>query len=266
MLDFALIEQFQSKFVVGLLILIRVSGLFASGPFFKHSAIIPQVRIILTMFMAVLITSAYYEKQPTIEFHLWGITFLAIKEFMVGLALGFAANIVFFASRFAGGLVDAEMGFNTSMLFDRENATPSLIGEFKELITFMLFLLIDGHHYIVQGIFISFDALPLDSFVFTSSTIQVFIKLATVVLVLGIKMASPILIALFLTNLGLALLARVAPQTNVFILSFQLKVAVGLLVLTVTIPVFIMVSKFALYSIESTMMELLITLNPLRVP
>ena len=74
------------------------------------------------------------------------------------------------------------------------------------------------------------------------------------------------MIALFLTNLGLALLARVAPQTNVFVLSFQMKVMVGLIMLTVSLPAFVLISKNALSVVQGDFLDALISLNPMRVP
>jgi flagellar biosynthetic protein FliR len=100
----------------------------------------------------------------------------------------------------------------------------------------------------------------------TESTIKMLTTLAATVLIIGIKMSAPVLIALFLTNLGLVLLARVAPQTNVFALSFQLKVVIGLVVLAFSMPLFVMLAKNSLIMMESETMKLVMTLNPSKVP
>jgi flagellar biosynthetic protein FliR len=99
----------------------------------------------------------------------------------------------------------------------------------------------------------------------TNSSITLFTNMAISVLVLAIKMASPVLIALFLTNLSLALLARIAPQTNIFILSFQLKVSVGLIVLLISIPLFVYVSKIAMEGMQQELYRFILTLYPDRV-
>jgi len=129
----------------------------------------------------------------------------------------------------------------------------------------MVFLFINGHHYIFEGIFFSVKAIPLTKMAITSSTITVLMKMATTVFILGIKMASPVLISLFLTNLSLALLARVAPQTNIFVLSFQLKVAVGLLILIASVPLFVLLAKYSLASVQEQLYTFLMTLYPDRV-
>ena len=188
MLDSLTLLYLEGKFIIGLLILIRVSGLFVAGPFFKNSAIVPQVKIILSIFLAIMITSAFWQEQPTIELHLWNIVLLVIKEFMVGLILGFTANLPFVAARFAGGVIDMEMGYQTGALFDREATTPTLVGEFNELIVLMLFLIMNGHHYLIEGIYFSMKVLPLNSMVFTETTLNMLGGIAVSIFILAVKL------------------------------------------------------------------------------
>ncbi|MDQ1266668.1 MAG: flagellar biosynthesis protein FliR [Bacteroidota bacterium] len=265
MIDSDTISILSGKFIVGTLIFIRVLGLFASGPFFSNTNIIPPVKIGLAAILAIMMTSAFWTEQPVIDFHLWNLAMLAIKEFFTGVALGFGASIVMHAARFAGGIIDFDMGYQAATLFDMESQSPTLIGEVKYLAVLMLFFAIDGHHYVIQALFASIRAVPLTTFAVTESTLKLMIRLSTSVLLIGVKMAAPVIASLFLANLALALMARVAPQTNIFMLSFQVKIAVGLLVLLVSVPLFVMVAKFALQSLESDLMRVLLSLNPARV-
>lgn len=265
MLENTTIYLLMSKFLMGALIFIRILGFMASAPFFKNSAIIPQHKVIFSAIFAMIITTSYWTEQPVIDFHLWFLVLLVFKEFLVGIIIGFAANAVFFAARFAGGLIDLEMGYQTAVIFDQNQTTPTLIGEFQELIVLMIFLFLDGHLQLIEAAFASFRAIPVSTFEMSGSTVTLLLKFATTVLILGVKMAAPVLVALFCTNLALALLARVAPQTNIFILSFQMKVVVGLLILSVSMPVFIYLSKWALSNIQEETMRMILSLNPGRI-
>ena len=265
MVDDASIVYFMGKFIIGMLIFVRITGMLAAAPFFRSSAIPFQAKIMFAVIFAVIINSALWKEHPTIEFHLWYMAYLVFKEFFVGLIIGFAANGVFYAAKTAGGIVDMDMGFHTATVFDRNASSPTLIGQMKELATLMVFLFIGGHHYLIEGMFISLKAIPLTTGEISTSTLTLLIKMATTVLILAVKMASPVLISLFLTNLSLALLARVAPQTNIFILSFQLKVAVGLIVLLGSIPLFVLISKWALAGLQEELYTFLMTLYPGRV-
>lgn len=264
-LDSAILYILSGKFIVGLLIFIRISGLVTAAPFFRNSAIPAHIKVLLTVILAVSVTGAYWELQPTIEFHLWYLAMIGIKEFMVGAILGFAAQLVFFASRTAGGIIDLDMGYQTAVLFDQNSSSPTLVGEFYEIIVLMVFILLNGHHYLIEAIYASVLAVPLTTFEISGSTIDFLLRMATSVLVIAIKMAAPIIVALFLTNLSLTLLARVAPQTNIFVLSFQLKVAVGLIMLLVTAPLMVLAAKYGLMELQEQTYKLLLTLNPGRL-
>jgi flagellar biosynthetic protein FliR len=138
----------MGKFLVGLLIFIRITGIMTTAPLFRSSAIIPHVKIMISLILATIVTSALWKEHPTIEFHLWNLILIVFKEFFIGLMIGFFANSVFWAARMAGGLIDMDMGYQTATLFDRDNSTPSLVGEMKELMVLMIFLFINGHHYL----------------------------------------------------------------------------------------------------------------------
>lgn len=237
-----------------------------SAPFFKHSSIPVQVKVFFAVILAVMVNSVYWHEQPELDLSLLNMVLIVFKEFLVGTIIGLAGNLVFYAARFAGGVIDIEMGYQTAVLFDREQTTPTLIGNVKELAVLMIFLFLNGHHQLIEAFYASLRVVPLMSFEMTGSTVTLLIKFATSVLIVGVKMSAPILVALFLTNLALALLARVAPQTNIFILSFQLKVFVGLIILFLSVPLFIYLSKFALENMQRETMEMVLSLNPARVP
>ena len=253
------------KFVISLLIFVRISGMMAVAPFFSNSAIPMQLKMLFSMILSIIITTAFWKHQPVIDFDVWNLLLLVFKELLVGISIGFAANLVFWGASFAGGMIDFDMGFQAATLFNQEDSAPSLTGEFFGLATLMLFFIVNGHHYIIQSIFASIKAVPLTKMEFTDSTIKELARMATSVLMIGIKIASPIIIALFLTNLSLSLLARIAPQTNIFVLSFQIKVVVGMLTLIASTPLMIWVIKFFLDSMENELMRMIMSLNPGRV-
>jgi len=263
--DAETIQILMSKFIIGILIFIRITGMFVSAPLFKSMAIPPQVKVFLAILIAAVMTNYYWMDQPAIEFHLWYIAVLALKEFFLGAIIGFSANIVFNAARMAGGLIDFEMGFQAASIFDPTNTNPTLIGELKDLIALMLFLILNVHHQLIETIYASIRAVPLTTFEMTESSYILLIKFISTVFILAIKIAAPVLIALFCANLSLALLARVAPQTNIFIISFQVKVAVGLVMLAASVPMMVYVIKWALGNMQEQTMQMLMALYPPRI-
>lgn len=264
MLDSVTINQLSGKFIIGTLIFIRITAMFFIGPIFSHSSVQPTVKIGLSIIIAVMMTVAFGNEQPSIDMHLWILTGLAFKELLVGAALGFAMNMIFFAVRFAGGLLDFDIGFQTALLFDQNADVPTLIGELKNMIALMIFLGMNGHHFMIEAIFASIRAVPLAEFAVTESSITLLVRLVTTVTIIAIKLAAPVLLSLFIMNVSLALLSRVAPQLNIFVLSMQFKVIVGLIILFITIPLFLVVTKNAMSSFQSEAFSVVMALNPKR--
>ncbi len=252
------------KFLIGALLLIRIGGFVLTGPLFKSDAIPTQLKIILSVILATSLTAAFWKEQAPIDYHLWYLVLLILKEFTMGAIMGFAANTVFWAARFAGGMVDFNLGFQTSMLFSNQD-TPTLVGELKDMMVLMIFLAINGHHHLIEAIYLSVRAVPIGTFEISTSTIKMITDLITTVTILALKMSAPMMIAEFLTNLSLALLARVAPQTNIFMLSFQIKITVGLLVLAGGLSLFALLAKNSLSTMDNDLIKIIMSLNPIRV-
>lgn len=260
-LDGITLDVLQQRFVIGLLFFARVTALMQSGAFFNNPAIQPQIKIVLSALLAMLMTTSFGAEQPPIDVHLWTLVPLVFKEVLVGLILGFSSNILFYAVRFAGGITDFDMGFQTALLFNPDADVPTLVGEIQALAALMIFLILNGHHFLIESIYASVKAVPLTTFALGEHSITLLVRLLTMMLIIGMKISAPILVALFLTNLSLALLSRVAPQMNVFALSFQFKIIVGILVLMFSAPLLVIVVKNALTMFENDSMELLISLR-----
>ncbi|MCE5304233.1 MAG: flagellar biosynthetic protein FliR [Chloroherpetonaceae bacterium] len=262
MLDSATLNLLMGKFVISLLFFIRISSFLFIAPVFSNSGTMPQLKIILGLILTLIVTTTFWDIQPQIDYHLWNIALIALKELMVGFAIGFSAQLVFYAARFAGGLIDFDMGFHTSLLFDQNASSPSLIGQVFDLVVLMVFLLINGHHFLIETLFVSFKVVPLTVAVPSEATISILAKFASSIFIIAIKIAAPAIIALFIANLALALLSRIAPQTNIFVLSFQVKVVVGLLVLLISVPFIVYFIKYSLQDFQSLTMQWLMSLAP----
>lgn len=260
-----LIALLTGKFLIGVLIMIRITGFILTGPIFKNDAIPVYMRILFGFILAITITSAFWYEQPQIDFHLWYLVLLILKEFTVGAVIGFTCNAVFWGARFAGGLVDFNIGFQASMVFASQES-PTVFGELYEMMVLMIFIGINGHHLMLEGLFLSFRSVPLTTFAITGSAFQLLIGLITNVTIIALKLSAPVLIAEFLTNLALALLARIAPQTNIFMMSFQVKIVVGLLVVFTTISLFVLFSQRTFDRFDFDLIQFIQTLNPIRTP
>jgi flagellar biosynthetic protein FliR len=263
MIDSLTIFLLSGKFIIGLLFFVRVTGLFIAAPMFKANIIPMQMKVIIGIIMAMSLTSAFWKEQPVIDFDLFYLVFLVFKELMVGFLIGFSVSLVFYASRFAGGLLDFDIGYQTSAMF-MSNDSPSLLGEIYEMTILMIFLAINGHYFLFEALFQSVKVVPIGKFEFSQELLNQVMYMIKQFMIIGIKMAGPVMVSLFLTNLALSLLARVAPQANIFALSFQFKIGIGLMVLMLSAPLIAMVGKNSLIFMNSEIINMILKFNPIK--
>jgi flagellar biosynthetic protein FliR len=192
-----------------------------------------------------------------VDVRLLALVVMGLKEVVVGLVIGFATGIIFAGVRGAGELVGFELGFSIATVFDPENGQNNpIVGEFFYLATALVFLALNGHHYALQAIVLSYEAVPVNGLAITGVAADRIVALTGTVLLVSVKLASPVIVAGFLVNLAMAVLTRVAPQMNVFVLSFPVKIAVVLVVLMTSGPMMIYVFKKLLAGFEDNVLEL----------
>ena len=165
---------------------------------------------------------------PTKTAPLWVITILG-KEVLLGLLIGFIAAVPFWAVAACGFLIDNQRGATMASMFNPvlgSQSTPTAVLLTQTLIT----LFFSGGSFItfMSALFKSYHSWPLNTFypTFTQAWVGFFYEQFQQMLRFGVLMAAPLVLAMFLTEFGLALISRFAPQLNVFVLAMPVKSAV----------------------------------------
>jgi flagellar biosynthetic protein FliR len=139
--------------------------------------------------------------------------------------------------------MDLQMGFAMANIIDPiSGVTAPIMGNLKYMLLMLVFLSINGHHYLLSAIMDSYKWLPLDNKLFQvyyGGNITLFlIRTFADTFLLAIQISAPIVVAMLLTDFGLALLARTAPQYNVFVIGIPIKIIIGLAMLVILLPGF----------------------------
>jgi flagellar biosynthetic protein FliR len=241
-----------------LLILIRVASFFAVIPIFSYRNIPTSHKIGLSVFLSWAML--YTMESQIIEIN--GTYFmLVIKEALVGLSIGFIAAILLYALQVAGGFIDLQMGFAIANVFDPQTGlqTP-LIGRYFYTIAIMFLLAVDAHHMLLDGIFNSYQFIPIEEWetVFgRGSVVEHIVSTFNTMFIIAFQMALPIVGCLFLVDLALGIIARTVPQVNVFIVGLPLKIGVSFVVLLLVLPVFFMLVEQLFSEITKAMRVLM---------
>lgn len=230
-----------AEFQLFLLVFVRVVGILAVAPVFGHRAVLSQTKVGLALVLAIVLYSAVpISVEATTDLLPYFIK--AVKELILGMIFGFTALLIFMAVQLAGEMVGIDIGFGVVNIIDPLSAEQiSIIGTFKNLIALVTFLVIDGHHVMLEAMTASFQMVPLGGIQITAMLGQSLIDISSEIFLIGIKLAAPVTAALFLTSLALGIIARTVPQMNVFIVGFPLKIAIGMGMIALALPIFQMV-------------------------
>ncbi|MEW5924162.1 MAG: flagellar biosynthetic protein FliR [Candidatus Zixiibacteriota bacterium] len=260
MLDFLTFGT--AKLQVFLLILFRSAGLFLISPIFGHRSIPVLIRAGLSILLAViLIPLVPADQMPVVE-SVWLLAALAVKEMLVGFIIGLLFSLLFVGVRIAGNIVGYQIGLIIANVFDPEtNSQNSVIGEFWYVLAILIFLTIDGHHAILSAFSDSYKLVPVGVFNFSGPAGEQLIRLSAYAFTIGIKLAAPVIITLFLTEVALGVVARTVPQMNIFIVGIPVKIGIGLFILAVALPVFRYMIEKTVYFLDGEVTKILINIG-----
>ena len=121
----------------------------------------------------------------------------------------------------------------------------------------LVFLLINGHHYLIQALYSSFAIVPLGKAVINTPVYDLLLKYSASVFIIAVKIAAPILVSYFLVHIAEGVLARVIPQMQVFFVSQPLKLGLGFSMLALAVPTYLYVIKGLLSSYEESLYKLI---------
>jgi flagellar biosynthetic protein FliR len=220
-----------------ILILVRISCFVYIAPFYGTSGNPNQVKIAFSILVAILIFGMV--DKTGIEYTgLFGYAVIVLKEGITGLLIGLAANVCNSIILFAGNIIDMDIGLSMATVFDpTTNNQVTISGNMYQNLLLLLMLASDMHHVILRALVDSYQVIPVNGQVFDwDSLLQSMITFMGDMFNIGFRIVLPVFACIMILNCILGIMAKVAPQMNMFAVGMQLKVLVGLGVLFVTVP------------------------------
>ena len=220
-----------------LLILVRISAFVFVAPFFSTKGIPNRVKIALSVFVAYLM---YAYNQPHIypEYRtILGYSVIVLKEAAVGLFLGEGTQLVTTIISFAGRIIDMEVGLSMANVFDpTTNQQTSLTGVIFQYGTMIILYTTGLHRYLLKALAETYQLIPVNGMKpNVEHLLQTVITFLGEYIIIGFRICLPVFASITLMNIILALLAKLAPQMNMFAVGIQLKLLAGLSVLVLMI-------------------------------
>ena len=236
-----------------MLILVRVSAFMVVAPIFSIASTTParikigfSVAISLLLFPLVPRDTVVYET-------VWQYAAVILKETAVGLGIGFMANICMNILNFAGRIIDTEVGFAMASLFDPATRTQiSITGNLYTYFVMLLLVVSNMYQYVVRAVVDSYELIPVSGAEFNMGRLMtIMIQYVTDSFVIAFRIALPFFTVMFLMNVILGILAKIAPQMNMFVVGIQLNILAGLLVMVITAMLLPSVANFVFAEIKT---------------
>ena len=227
------------NYMLFLMVVCRTTGLFLVAPLFSSAAVPRVVKVLACAAIAVtLLPAASAGLRAEVLPQSWlGFAVTAGKELVVGLTMGFFAMLAYTGVQVAGELLSEQMGFAMSRVAD-----PTMEGEMavmarlSSVLGVLLFVAMGGHHWLLGALGASFARVPVGAFDLRGATVAHLVDGFARMYEMGVTLAAPVMCVSLLTLIAVGVVARFVPQINALMLSFPLRIGVGLLVLGWALP------------------------------
>lgn len=210
------------------LILFRLGGLMMTAPLFSSNVIPVRIRGALAMTLAAMIFPIVAHSMPR-TLTLMDAAVGGVAEVMIGATIGLSLSLVLMAADMAGLIVGQQGGLALSEIFDPTlNRRSTVVGQIYLIVLTLIFLGVGGHRQTVAALLDTFGVIPVMSFHYDQSVLMLLVEVLSSAFVLGIRVAGPVLIALFLLGTALGFLSRTMPQFNILTIGFTLRLLVAM--------------------------------------
>lgn len=226
----------QTNFVVYIMVLARVTGIFTFNPIFARRGVPNVVKVGASLALAVVMTAAG-DFDYTIPSGLFPFVFDLGKELLVGAVLGFFVNLMLQIFSMAGEVTDMQLGLSMAKSYDPTFGNAGVTTNFYSYWYMLYFFAVGAHKSYITLFSVSYDSIPLGFGSFNMNIPYIMVKYFETVLTLGLKLAMPIIAASLIAEFCIGVLMKAVPTIHVFVLNIQIKMLVGFIVLAASAPV-----------------------------
>ncbi len=247
-----LLPEFQSFLVVAS----RAGGIVAAMPMLSGRTIPPRVKVALVLMLSMALAPAI--QLPPVPPDALAMTAGLASELMIGFVIGMAVRLLFAALEVAGEIVGSQMGFSIAQLLDpmTSHSTP-MVGQLFTVIASLVFLSLNAHMMVVAAIVSSYESIPPFGANLSPAVGEEVLHLSQHMFQVAVQLSAPVLVAVLLINILLAMLGRAVTQINIFVLSFPLTIAAGLLVLGLSLSFMVSLLEREFIALHETINGLL---------
>ena len=238
-----------------LLIFIRVGIILFLLPFFNSRRIQVMSKVGMTFIIAILLYPVIDVRPSAMPANTMGIVQLIGGELVIGMILGLMVQVFFEGVKVMGEMVGFQTGLSIANIIDPQSGMQlSIFSNMAYLLAMILFLLLNGHHVLLNAIKGSFEIIQVGTLSLNPQFMQKMISHVGQMFVIGIKIGAPAIAALLFTKIVFGLITKFIPQMNIMIVAFPAQIAVGLLFFGISLRLVLLFVEKHVDSLEALMM------------
>ena len=240
-----------------LLVIVRVTCFIYTAPFFSLNNVPHRVKITIGVFLSYLLYHGMYPHERVVYATVLEYAVIVIREACTGLLIGLSAGVCSTIILFAGRLMDMEIGLAMASEYDpTTRETASVSGVLYQYFILMILVLSGLHQYLIKALAETYTLLPVNGAILNGNKLlTAFIDFMGRYINVGFRICLPIFCALMITNCILGIMAKVAPQMNMFAVGMQIKLLFGLGVMFLTVGMLPYISDFIFTEMKTMMVS-----------
>ena len=214
---------------------VRIGAALMAAPLFGSRALPMRLRLVFALLLT-LVMAPLLPATPALAFFTDAGLVMLIREFLLGLVLGFALQLVFEAVALGGEMLSSSMGLSFAQMNDPlRGASSTVLARFLQTLAVLSFLALGGHLALVQWLYGSFTVQPIGAGPITTAMLLPLVQEGSQLFAGALRVALPGVCALLLVNLAFGVMNRAAPSLNMMSVGFPISLGAGLVILSMSL-------------------------------
>lgn len=226
----SLIPYVYEKFSLFILIFARISALFTVFVLFKGEYFNKKVLVSLASIMSIYVL--LLNPQPHIYYDYLSLQMVMqlMFQFFLGFLAGLILNIIFDVFNGYGQIISSQIGISLASVIDPSLGNISILTQIYTYAIMLIFLMLNGHLFIIKTIIDSFTIVPVGKMFIPSDLMSNILNYSNVIFTGSILLSMTVIIAMFIVNFASAVMTKFAPQFNIFSVGINLTLILGVLI------------------------------------
>jgi flagellar biosynthetic protein FliR len=233
--DFLQTALAPEKWVAFVLITARVGGFLFAAPGFSGSMMPGVLRTAVTVVLSIFLLPG--APSAPLPGAMLDLPIPMAAELGIGMVLGLSAGVIVQAVAMAGEVMSLQMGLSIAPAL---SPVPEMqvvgVGQITSLLAITIYLGMGGHLLLLRGLAESLRVLPPGGGYALDAGAAEAVRLASRMFSCAVSAAAPVMVALLMTNIAMAIMGRAVPQMNAMMMSFPITIGVGLLTFGLSLP------------------------------